>query len=295
VRSNSGASPKEVDWPGLSADLTELMAKCECAPILVRLAWHDSGTFSKTDGTGGSRGAQRFPTGESAHGANAGLSVARGLLQPFKEKHPAVSYADLWALAAVVAISASGGPSIPFSAGRLDIASASECVAAGRLPDGDKGATHVRSIFYRMGFNDTDIVALSGAHTLGRCHADRSGFEGPWTTSPLRFDNSYFKLLLACDWKPSKAARSGQPQMSCASHPEIMMLTTDHTLATDAGFRPIAQRFESDATAFHAAFASAPHSRHAHTRICAHAAAITPRLRDVGCASHSVPQALSAG
>ena len=34
---------------------------------------------------------------------------------------------------------------------------------------------------FRMGFNDQEIVALSGAHTLGRCHADRSGFVGPWT------------------------------------------------------------------------------------------------------------------
>jgi cytochrome c peroxidase len=29
-----------------------------------------------------------------------------------------------------------------------------------------------------MGFNDQEIVALSGAHALGRCHGDRSGFEG---------------------------------------------------------------------------------------------------------------------
>lgn len=32
-----------------------------------------------------------------------------------------------------------------------------------------------------MGFNDQEIVALNGAHTLGRCHSDRSGFLGPWT------------------------------------------------------------------------------------------------------------------
>jgi len=30
-------------------------------------------------------------------------------------------------------------------------------------------------VFYRQGFNDQEIVALSGAHTVGRAHADRSG------------------------------------------------------------------------------------------------------------------------
>ena len=47
-----------------------------------------------------------------------------------------------------------------------------------------------------MGLNDKDIVALSGAHTLGRCHKERSGFEGSWTSNPLIFDNSYFTELL---------------------------------------------------------------------------------------------------
>jgi L-ascorbate peroxidase len=27
----------------------------------------------------------------------------------------------------------------------------------------------------------------------GRCHKERSNFEGPWTSNPLIFDNSYFK------------------------------------------------------------------------------------------------------
>jgi hypothetical protein len=54
----------------------------------------------------------------------------------------------------------------------------------GRLPDAAQGAQHVRDIFYRMGFNDREIVALSGAHTLGRCHTDRSGFSGRELSSP---------------------------------------------------------------------------------------------------------------
>lgn len=44
---------------------------------------------------------------------------------------------------------------------------------SGRLPDADKGnpmatAKGLRDVFYRMGFNDREIVALSGAHALGR-------------------------------------------------------------------------------------------------------------------------------
>ncbi len=62
-------------------------------------------------------------------------------------------------------------------------------IGLGFLPDASQGADHLRKVFYRMGFNDKEIVALSGAHTLGRCHEVRSGFDGPWTHAPLRFDN----------------------------------------------------------------------------------------------------------
>ena len=53
-----------------------------------------------------------------------------------------------------------------------------------------------------MGFDDREIVALSGAHTLGRCHKVRSGFDGPWTSNPLKFDGEYFRNLMAKDWVP---------------------------------------------------------------------------------------------
>lgn len=41
-----------------------------------------------------------------------------------------------------------------------------------------------------------EIVALSGAHALGRCHTSRSGYDGPWTNSPITFSNLYFKVLV---------------------------------------------------------------------------------------------------
>ena len=70
------------------------------------------------------------------------------------------------------------------------------------MPDGDKGAQHLRDIFYPKGFDDRDIVALSGAHTLGMCHLMWSGFNGRWTETPTRFDNSFFKNLLEKKYTP---------------------------------------------------------------------------------------------
>jgi catalase (peroxidase I) len=51
-----------------------------------------------------------------------------------------------------------------------------------------------------------------GAHTLGRCHRVRSGFDGPWTTKPLVFDNEYFTNILDLEWKEVEIAETGRKQ-----------------------------------------------------------------------------------
>lgn len=56
-------------------------------PVLVRLAWHASGTYDKETGTGGSNGATMRFAPEGDHGANAGLKHARDFLEPVKGKH----------------------------------------------------------------------------------------------------------------------------------------------------------------------------------------------------------------
>ncbi|KAJ7571367.1 hypothetical protein O6H91_01G161100 [Diphasiastrum complanatum] len=173
--------------------LRGLIAEKNCAPIIVRLAWHGAGTYDVHSKTGGPYGTIRN-SAELAHGANAGLYIAVKLLEPIKQQFPIISYADFYQLAGVVAIEVTGGPEIPFHPGRPD---KSECPEEGRLPDATKGPSHLRDVFGHMGLSDKDIVALSGAHTLGRCHKERSGFEGAWTPNPLQFDNSYFKELLS--------------------------------------------------------------------------------------------------
>lgn len=73
-------------------------------PVLLRLAWHASGTYDKTTKDGGSaKGSMRFEP-ESKHGANAGLHVARDKLEKIKNQFPWISYGDLWTLGGVVAV-----------------------------------------------------------------------------------------------------------------------------------------------------------------------------------------------
>lgn len=176
------------------AALGKLVQEKGCAPILVRLAWHDAGTYDKNSNTGGPNGSIKFNP-EMSHGDNNGLTIAMNLIKPVHEQFADIGLADFIQLAGYAAVEYTGGPKIEFKSGRKDAAEA-DCTPDGRLPDAKKGVSHLEDIFYRMGFNDQEIVALSGAHTLGRAHKDRSGFEGAWTVEPLKFDNSYFVELL---------------------------------------------------------------------------------------------------
>ena len=50
----------------------------------------------------------------------------------------------------------------------------------------------------------------TGAHAMGRCHTDRSGYWGPWTNAENTFSNEYFRLLLEERWSP-KLTHNGKP------------------------------------------------------------------------------------
>lgn len=224
-------------------------------PVFVRLAWHAAGTYSAKDGSGGSDGATMRFKPEASWGANAGLAVARARLEKVKAAHPGLTTADLWSLAGVVAIQAMGGPAIPWRPGRVDAPDAAKIVPDGRLPDASKGAPHLRDVFGRMGFSDREIVALSGAHALGRCHTDRSGFSGPWTFSPTTLSNDYYKLLLSETWQPK--AWAGPAQFEDAKTRSLMMLPTDVALVKDPLLKPIVEQYAADQALFFKDFAAA--------------------------------------
>ncbi|EFP78226.1 heme-binding peroxidase [Puccinia graminis f. sp. tritici CRL 75-36-700-3] len=230
--------------------------KHTAGPVLVRLAWHAAGTYDKETDTGGSDGAGMRYEAEGGDPANAGLQHARVFLEPVKKEHPWITYADLWTLAGVVAVKEMGGPQVHWKPGRTDFMDDSKCPPRGRLPDASLAHDHLRQVFYRMGFNDREIVALSGAHNLGKCHTDRSGYEGPWVNNPTRFSNQYFKLLKKLEWKPKKW---GGPLQFVNSDfgEELMMLPTDRALVSDPSFSQWVDKYAEDRDLFFSDFADA--------------------------------------
>lgn len=271
------------------AELLKFIDETNCAPIMVRLAWHDSGNYDKRISSwpecGGANASILFEP-EINFGANAGLTKAVGYLKPFKAKYPDVSWADLIQMASASAVQASGGPVIPMKYGRADAKDGSACPAetsrgtAGNagLPDAmppygcgaPDAAQHLRNIFYRMGFDDEGIVALSGAHTIGRAFKGRSGtvengygdasaskYTGSgctarhdgkdgvgmsggraWTEKWLSFDNSYFHRGTGKDG-------------------ELNWFPTDAALHEDAGFKAVFEHFGKSQGDFFASYAKA--------------------------------------
>jgi len=264
-------------------ELCSFIDETNSHPILIRTAWHDAGTFNKQNADqwpkgGGANGSIRFEV-ELGHGANAGLPKGIAFLRKFKEAHPLISWADLIQLAGATAVEVAGGPLLPMRYGRADIEAASQCPPEGLLPaaaapfpdQAPTAAAHIRNVFGRMGFNAKEIVALSGAHTVGRAFKERSGTvengAGPkqatkftcpmarvrkdnqegvgmpggksWTSNWLTFDNSYFHKQYEKEPK------------------ELLWLETDAALHTDPDFKTYFDLYARDQDAFFRDFTDA--------------------------------------
>jgi catalase-peroxidase len=174
-------------------------------------------------------------------------------------------------------------------------------------PDPLKTAHDVRVTFARMAMNDEETVALTaGGHTVGKCHGNgdaallgpepeaagfedqglgwinktkrgigrdtvSSGIEGAWTTTPTKWDNGYFYLLLEHEWELKKSPAGAwqwepvdikeEDKPVDVEDPSIrynpIMTDADMAMKMDPEYRKISERFYKDPEAFSDAFARA--------------------------------------
>src|SRR5579859_5520248 len=174
-------------------------------------------------------------------------------------------------------------------------------------PDPLAAARDIRETFRRMAMNDEETVALiAGGHTFGKTHgagpadavgadpeaapleeqglgwkstygtgkggdAITSGLEVIWTSTPITWDNSFFRTLFGYEWELTQSpagAHQWQPKdgAGAGTVPDAhdpskrrapMMLTTDLSLRFDPVYEPISRRFMADQEAFADAFARA--------------------------------------
>src|SRR5688572_23337687 len=174
-------------------------------------------------------------------------------------------------------------------------------------PDPIAAARDIRETFRRMAMNDEETVALiAGGHSFGKthgaapathvgpdpeggnleeqgfgwkggyetgkgAHAITSGLEVTWTTTPVKWNNDFFKHLFeyeweltespagAKQWQPKNGAGAGTVPHAHDPSKKIApgMMTTDLALRVDPAYEKISRRYYENPQEFADAFAKA--------------------------------------
>ncbi|CEP19885.1 hypothetical protein [Parasitella parasitica] len=239
----------------IAAIPTERYDKGTFGPSMIRLTWHSCATYDRHQNNGGSQGGTMRFEEQYSDPANKGLENARNALEPVHEKHPWITYADLYTLGGCVAVEQMGGPHIPWEGGRFDTNDKDSIPSRNRLPDGSLGKNHVIDVFLdRLGMTVQETVALMGAHAVGECHKSHQGFDGPWTPNQTEFTNNFYKMLLTRTWKEKKW--DGPRQFEDEETHELMMLPTDMVML-EPPFRHYTELYAEDQDRFFEDFKNA--------------------------------------
>ncbi|XP_071693792.1 peroxidase 10-like [Rutidosis leptorrhynchoides] len=163
------------------------------AASLIRLHFHDcisnecDGSVLLDESSSFESEKNAFPNRKSARG----FEVIEQIKTNVEKACPkTVSCADILTMAAREAVFLSGGPYWALAMGRQDSLTANISAANTEIPSPFESLDDIIIKFTKNGFNLKDVVALSGAHTIGfvQCFAFKSrlfDFQGSGAPDPL--------------------------------------------------------------------------------------------------------------
>ncbi|XP_027178334.1 peroxidase 51-like [Coffea eugenioides] len=182
-----------------------------------------------------------------------------------------VSCADILAMAARDVIALAGGPSYAVELGRLDGLSSTASSVNGRLPKPSFNLNQLNAIFAANGLSQTDMIALSGAHTLGFSHCNRFA-NRIYNFSPRNPIDPTLNRAYASQLQ-SMCPRVVNPTIAINMDPTTPrtfdnvyfqnlvtgkgLFTSDQVLFTDSRSKPTVNAWASNSQAFQNAFVAA--------------------------------------
>ncbi|KAE9588887.1 hypothetical protein Lal_00012623 [Lupinus albus] len=113
-----------------------------------------------------------------------------------------VSCADILALATRDVITLVGGPSFNVELGRRDGLVSQASRVKGKLPKANFDLNQLNTMFLHHNLTQTDMIALSGAHTIGVSHCDQFANRLYPSIDPTLDSNYAQKLKATCPKKP---------------------------------------------------------------------------------------------
>ncbi|KAG4153967.1 hypothetical protein ERO13_D03G027250v2 [Gossypium hirsutum] len=159
-----------------------------------------------------------------------------------------VSCADILAMATRDVIALSGGPSYAVELGRLDGLSSTAASVNGKLPHPDFNLNQLNSMFAAHGLTQTDMIALSAAHTVGFSHCSK-------------FSNRIYNFSRQSAVDPTlNRAYATQLQQMCPKNNLQQgkgLFTSDQVLFTDKRSKPVVNAWAANSNTFNSAFITA--------------------------------------
>ncbi|XP_057481833.1 peroxidase 55 [Actinidia eriantha] len=219
------------------------------------------------------------PNGDAEKDAQDNLSLAGdGFDTVIKAKQAVeaecsgvVSCADILTMAARDVVALAGGPSFSVELGRRDGMISQASRVAGNLPEPFFDLNQLNAMFAKHDLTQLDMIALSGAHTLGFSHcarfANRLYSFSPSSPVDPSLDPTYAQQLMqACprDVDPSIAIEMDPvtPRTFDAVYYENLvagkgLFTSDDVLFTNPASQPTVNDFANNPSAFNGAFITA--------------------------------------